>query len=197
MGIVFEISNPCDSSSRVYALKAQPTGLFDSKCGSVQLPKLSLAFTSPSASFEFNLDDDEYMESFLWSVTLSTHRSIQYRVSPPASPKLLAFDRKTRDVQKVEDGMDRFHRSEFPQQNCDQRASEHELTGECGPPVRLMTKLSPPLAIREKYTGGGRHQEGVSEFRVAFEGLRVDAASVIVASEDAKGKNNLTMVFCQ
>lgn len=147
--------------------------------------------------FEFRLDNDEYFESFLWSVSLSTQRSVQYRVSPPASPKLLAFDRTVRYNQKVQEGLDRLRRCEFPEPSSEARTDERELTGDHGPAMWLKTRHFPVQSINDKYVRGSARREGVSEFRAVFEGLRMDAASVVVACEDAQRCNDLTVFFCK
>ncbi|KAB5588760.1 TAFII28 domain containing protein [Ceratobasidium theobromae] len=143
------------------------------------MPQLSLTFGTKSAPFEFRLDQDEYFESFLWSMWLSTQRSIQYRISPPTSPKLLSIDRVVRQEQMVQEGWDRLRRVEFPE-GCDgARVEERELTVNRGPAVWLKLRLFPV--------------DSENEFRAAFEGLRVDAASVVVTHEDAAKNSDVTM----
>jgi hypothetical protein len=58
-----------------------------------------------------------------------------------------------------------------------------ELAGDDGPAVRLSVRLMP---------------QGVGDgaFRVGFEGLEMDAASVVIASEDGRKSGDLMMVFC-
>lgn len=198
VGIVFETTKPSDYNTISYTLRPQPSGPFEpTKCGSLTLPQLVLAFTSSSAMFEFHLDDDEYFESFLWSVSLSTHRSIQYRVSPPASPKLLAFDRTVRYNEKVEEGMDRLRRCEFPEPGSEVRTAERELTADHGPALWLKTRHFPVQSLSDKYIRGSARRDAASEFRAAFEGLRMDAASIVVACEDKQRSNDLTVFLCK
>ncbi|KAG8746490.1 hypothetical protein FRC10_004931 [Ceratobasidium sp. 414] len=196
--ITFETSNPSDYRTRtMYTLQPLASGLFEPtlECASsLRLPRLSLGFASTSPTFDFSLDEDEYFGSLLWSVWLSTRRSIQCRVSPPASPRLVAFDRAVKHDQKVVEGLDRLRRSEFV---VGGKKGERELVGECGPSVYLTARLNMGAVLRESVGGRVASVSGEkSTFRVGFESVRVDAASVVVASEDGSRGNEMTVLFC-
>ncbi|CAE6447804.1 unnamed protein product [Rhizoctonia solani] len=181
VGLVFETSTPSNFDSKTYTLTPHGSGLFDeSTCNA--LPHLLFTFASSSATFEFNLDEDEYFGSFLWSVSLSMSRSIQYRVSPPASPKLLAFDRTVRQNYTVQNGLDRLRRCEFPAEGEKARSEERELTGDHGSAISLKTQLLPA------HTGN---------FKTLLESLRMDASSLLVAYEDTQRSNDMMVFFCR
>ncbi|KAJ1303842.1 hypothetical protein OPQ81_008262 [Rhizoctonia solani] len=180
VGLVFETSTPSNFDSKTYTLTPHPSGLFD-KSTCALFPHLLFTFASNSATFEFHLDEDEYFESFLWSLSLSMSRSIQCRVSPPASPKLLAFDRTVRQNYGVQNGLDRLRRCEFPAEGEKVRCEERELTGDHGAAISLTTQLLPT--------------DGVN-FKTSLESLRIDALSLLVAYEDTQRSNDLTMFFC-
>ncbi|KAG9084243.1 hypothetical protein FS749_005374, partial [Ceratobasidium sp. UAMH 11750] len=75
---------------------------------------------------------------------------------------------------------------------------ERELAGECGPSVYLGVRLNAGPVLRGAL--GGERVASVSgeksTFRVGFESARVDAASVVVASEDGSRGNEMTVLFC-
>ncbi|KAG9124193.1 hypothetical protein FRC07_012493 [Ceratobasidium sp. 392] len=194
VNISFEASNPSDYTTRTtYTLQPSASGL-TLECGSscFQMPQLSLGFSTSSPTFDFILDEDEYFGSLLWSVYLSTHRSIQCRVSPPASPRLVAFDRTVRYDQRVVEGMDRFRRSEF----TGEKGEERELVGDRGPSVYLTAKLDAPCSVSSGEKGRVAEYGEKAVFKVGFESVRVDAASVVVASEDGTRGNDMTLLFC-
>ncbi|KAF8603275.1 hypothetical protein BDV93DRAFT_167312 [Ceratobasidium sp. AG-I] len=193
----FETSKPSDYLTKAnYTLTPLSTCPFEpieSECKSYQLPRVSFGFSAPSTCFSFDLDDGEYFESFLWTVWLTTQRSIQYRVSPPASPRLLSFDRTVQQQQKVQEGLDRLRRIEFPDEKGETRTEERELTGEGGPALALTARLMPARSTGEKNS----QDEGRSEFRMGFETLKMDAASLLVVSEDQeKATDDLTVLIC-
>lgn len=179
-----------------YTLSPLPSTLFEpseSECKSYQLPKLSFGFSASSTCFSFNLEDYEFFESFLWSVWLSTERSIQYRVSPPASPRLLSFDRTVQQKQKVQEGLERLRRREFPKEGGETRTEDRELTGENGPALELTARHMPARSMPETRA----QDEGRCEYRVAFERLKMDAASLLVVSEDGEKRvDDLTVLIC-
>ncbi|KAH7334018.1 hypothetical protein B0J17DRAFT_121575 [Rhizoctonia solani] len=181
VGLVFETSTPSNFDSKTYTLAPQASGLFEESTCNV-LPHLLFMFASSCATFEFNLDEDEYFGSFLWSVSLSMSRSIQCRVSPPASPKLLAFDRTVRQNYAVQNGLDRLRRCEFPAEGEKARSEERELTGDHGSAISLKTQLLP--------AHGGN-------FKTSLESLRMDASSLLVAYEDTQRSNDMMVFFCR
>ncbi|CAE6497194.1 unnamed protein product [Rhizoctonia solani] len=180
VGLAFETSTPSNFDSKTYTLAHHPAGLFDESTRTL-FPHLSLTFASSAATFEFHLDDDEYFGSFLWSLSLSMSRSIQCRVSPPASPKLLAFDRTVRQNYSVQNGLDRLKRCEFPAEGEKIRSEERELTDDHGAAISLKTRLLP--------TDGGN-------FKTSLEGLRIGASSLLVAYEDTQRSNDMMVFFC-
>lgn len=193
----FETSKPSDYLTKAnYTLTPLSTGPFEPierECKSYQLPRISFGFSASSTCFSFDLDDSEYFESFLWTIWLTTQRSIQYRVSPPASPRLLSFDRKVQQQQKVQEGLDRLRRIEFPDETGEMRTEERELTGEDGPALELTARLMPARSMGEKYS----RDEGRCEFRMGLEKLKMDAASLLVVSEDReKAGDDLTVLIC-
>ncbi|KAF8699477.1 TAFII28 protein, partial [Rhizoctonia solani] len=182
LGLVFETSTPSHFDSKSYTLIPHRSGPFDESTCAV-FPQLAFSFASSAATFEFSLDEDEYFGSFLWSVSLSTSRSIQCRVSPPASPKLLAFDRTVRQNHTVQNGLDRLRRCEFPAEGGKARSEERELTGDHGSAISLKTQLLPALP-------GGN-------FKTLMESIRMDASSLLVAHEDTQRSNDLMVFFCR
>ncbi|CAE7051116.1 unnamed protein product [Rhizoctonia solani] len=181
VGLVFEASTPSNFDSKTYTLTPHSCGLFDESACNV-FPQLSLAFASSAATFEFQLDEDESFGSFLWSVSLSMSRSVQCRVSPPASPKLLAFDRTVRQNYAVQNGLDRLKRREFPTRGEMVRSEERELTGDHGSTISLKTQLLPA-------------RQG--NFKTSLESLRMDASSLLVAYEDTRPSNDMMLFFCR
>ncbi|KAG8705125.1 hypothetical protein FRC09_003131 [Ceratobasidium sp. 395] len=210
--VTFETSNPSDWTTRTtYTLQPLPaliertTGLFEStlECASsFRLPRLSLGFSSAAPTFDFALDEDEYFGSLLWCVYLSTQRSVQCRVSPPASPRLVAFDRTVRHDQRVVEGLERFRRSEFGAGGCEEGEGEREreLEGERGPIVYLSAKLEGDREGEKERGRSGRvvSVDGTerSVFKVGFQSVRLDAASVVIASEEGSRGNDMTVLFC-
>ncbi|CEL53020.1 hypothetical protein RSOLAG1IB_06088 [Rhizoctonia solani AG-1 IB] len=182
VGLVFETSTPSHFDSKTYTLTPHPSGLFDESACAV-FPQLAFSFASSAATFEFSLDEDEYFGSFLWTVSLSMSRSVQCRVSPPASPKLLAFDRTVRQNHAVQSGLDRLRRCEFPAEGGKERSEERELTGDHGSAISLKTQLLPALP-------GGN-------FKTLMEGLCMGASSLLVAYEDTQRSNDLMVFLCR
>ncbi|QRV95566.1 hypothetical protein RhiJN_23584 [Ceratobasidium sp. AG-Ba] len=195
--LAFETSDPADYRSRTTYTLQCGSSLFEPtlECASLfALPKLSLGFPSDAPTFNFSLDEDEYFGSLLWAVLLTTQRMVKCRVSPPASPKLVAFDRSTTHYQRVSEGLDRFRRNEFTSGSTD-KGEERLLTGDVGPGANLRARLE---GEGSEVGEQGRVVEAAARrtFKVGLEGIKLDAASVVIASEENTRGDDMTVLFC-